>query len=242
MKRNVWILLLTVVGAAAFAGCLGGDDEEEEGEDVLITINGREYGVGDIFEDFSTITITASNDEEYEGVPLEDLLDDAGVTDLSAHTYSITASDGYMKEVTHLDVEAGILIEADIRTVFPDLPGKYRIKGVVSIEPIDGDTITVNDKLYTWMQPFDLFTETIMYDNESAEYTGVLLSDLINATSLANPQDRNYVITAGDGYQKEVTWDDMLMGLLLDSEDHETFFPHLSKKYWIKDVVEISAV
>jgi len=224
----------------AAAGCLGGDDDEGSG--AKITINGKEYVVDDIFDDFSTTTITSSNDQEYEGVPLKDLLEDAGVTDLSAYTYRITASDAYMKEVTHLDIDEGILVEEEVMTAFPDLPGKYRVRDVISIEPIDGDTITVNGVLYTWMQPFDLFTENIMYDNESNEYTGVLLSDLINATELANPQLHNFTIIASDDYQKEVTWDDMLGGILVNDEDHKTFFPHLEKKYWVKDVVEISVV
>jgi len=240
LKKTVWIIGLLLIGIVAAAGCLGGDDNESEG--AKITINGMEYVVDDIFDDFSTTTITSSNDQEYEGVPLKDLLEDAGVVDLSAQTYRITASDSYMKEVTYLDIEEGILVKEEVMTAFQDLPGKYRVRDVVSIEPIDGDTININGDLYTWMQPFDLFTEKIMYDNESNEYAGILLSDLINATELANPQLHNFTLTASDDYQKEVTWDDMLGGILVNDEDHKSFFPHLSKKYQVKDIVEISVV
>jgi hypothetical protein len=118
------------------------------------------------------------------------------------------------------------------------------VKYVVSIEPVDGDTITINDKFYTWMQPFDIFTADIqMTDDENNTYEGILLSDLINGTSVDDPQDFNYTITAsGDGYSVEVTWDDMLMGILVNDEDHKTFFPHLEKKFRVKDVVEIKVV
>ena len=239
MNRTLWAIGLLLIGIVAAAGCLGGG--EDEGEQAKITINGKEYVVEDIFNDFSAITITSSNDVDYTGIPLKDLLEDAGVSDISAHTYRITASDAYVKEVTHLDIEEGVLVEEEVMTAFPDLPGKYRVRDVVSIEPIDGDTITVNGMLYTWMQPFDLFTERIMYDNESNEYSGVLLSDLINATELVDPQDHNFTIIADD-YQVEVSWTDMLNGILVNDNDHKTFFPDLEKKFRVKNVVEIAVV
>ncbi|MGA1819911.1 MAG: hypothetical protein ACMUHU_02760 [Thermoplasmatota archaeon] len=240
MNRSVWVIGLLLIGIVAAAGCLeGGEDDEEK---ATIMINGNEYVIEDIFDDFTSVPITSSNDVVYTGVPLKDLLEDAGVSDLSASTYRITASDDYMKEVTHLDIEKGILVEEDIMTAFPELPGKYRVKDVVSIEPIEGDTITVNGKLFTWMQPFDLFTENVLVVNETTEYEGVLLSDLINATSLVDPQLHNFTLTASDDYEQEVTWDDMLKGILVNDEDHMTYFPHLSKKYQIKDIVEISVV
>jgi len=245
MKRYMVGALILLMGFALIAGCTD-DGEEEEGDVWKITINESEYDLEEIFDEFQTTTVTGSNDVEYEGVSLKVLLEDAGVSDLSAHTYTITAADEepYFKNVTHLDIEAGILVMEDKMTVFPDLPGKYRVKDVVSIEPFDGGTITINNKLYTWMQPFDIFTSDIqMVDDENNTYEGILLSDLINGTSLDNPQDYNFTITAeGDSYSVEVTWDDMLKGLLVNDDDHMTFFPHLTKKYRVKDIVEIEVV
>ncbi|MBN1390526.1 MAG: hypothetical protein JXA22_07790 [Candidatus Thermoplasmatota archaeon] len=239
MNKMVVAMVLIMSGAALFAGCI---DDGDDGEDVIITFNGKEYLVDDIFDDFTSVKVTASNDVEYEGVPLDELLEDAGVSDLSAKTYKITASDDFTKEVTYLDIEEGILVEEEVMTAFPDLPGRYRVKNVVSIEPIDGDTLTVNGRLYTWMQPFDIFDEAVITVNETTAYTGVKLSDLINGTSLADPQNHNYTVIADDGFQKEVTWDDMMRGILVDDEDQWTFFPHLEKKYNVKNVVEISVV
>jgi hypothetical protein len=227
---------------ALIAGCLGnGDDDGDGDDDTIITINGKEYTVHDIFEDFQTETVTGSDEISYEGVSLEDLLIDAGVTDIDQWQYEISGLDGYVKEVTHLNIKEGILIEEEVRTVFPDLPGKYRVKDVVNIEPIEGDTITINGVFFTAMQPFDIFDDDVSMSNETATFEGVLLSDLLNGTEIVDPQDHNFTIRASDEYEKEVTWDDLLNGILV-KEDMMTFFPHLTKQFYIKDVVEIEVV
>ena len=226
---------------AMIAGCLGGGDNDDDGDnDTVITINGVEYTIHEIFEDFETSTITGSNEVEYVGVPLAERMAQSGVEDVDSWQYKITANDGYVKEVTHLDIREGVLVEEDVMTVFVDLPGKYRVRDIVSIEPIEGDTITINGKLYTWMQPFDIFTEREM-SNDTVTLEGVLLSDLLNATEIMDPQNHNFTIEAEDGYSKEVTWNDMLGGILV-KEEMMTFFPHLDKKFYIKDVVEIEVV
>ncbi|MFW3145491.1 MAG: hypothetical protein ACMUIE_01610 [Thermoplasmatota archaeon] len=247
MRKYLFLALIMLLGAAAVAGCLGSDDDEvENGEEWTIAINGVDFKKSEIFEEYDLHEVTDSKGDTYEGVYLKELLEDAGVSDLSAYTYRITAADDspYIKEVTHLDMEEGILIEEETRTIFPDLPGKYKVKDVVEIEPLtDGDTITVNGKYWTWMQPFDILEEAEMYDNESNAYTGIRLSDLVNYTALENPQEHNYTIMSGDedGYEKEVTWNDMMNGLLVDDE-HKTMFPHLRKSYWVKNVAEILVV
>jgi hypothetical protein len=238
-----YIAVMTLLITAAIAGCLGSeDDDDDESNETVITINGIEYTIQEIFEDFSTETVTASNEETYEGVPLEDLLEDAGVENIEDWQYRISATDNYVKEVTHLDIQEGILVEERVMTVFPDLPGKYRVYDIISIEPIEGHTITVNGQLYTWMQPFDIFDNDVSMSNETATFEGVLLSDLLNSTEIVDPQDHNYTIRASDDYQKEFTWDDMLKGILVDDEDKKVFFPHLDKKFHIRKVVEIEVV
>jgi hypothetical protein len=227
---------------AAIAGCLGGDDDDGNGDnETIITINGKDYTVHDIFEDFQTETITASNGQEFEGVPLKDLLIDAGVTDIDQWQYNVfAASDKYSKNITHLDLKNGILVEKDTMTAFPDLPGKYRVKYVTNIEPVEADTITINGYLYTWMQPFDIFT-SVLKSNKTHTFEGVLLSDLLNSTEIVNPQNHNFTISADD-YQKEFTWNDMLKGILVNDEDKKVFFPHLEKKFHIKNVIEIEVI
>ncbi len=236
-----FLIVLMIMMTAAIAGCLGGDDDDDDGDnETIIMINAKEYTIHNIFEDLQAETITGSNDVEYTGVSLEDLLLDAGVADIDLWQYNILGSDGYSKNITHLDLKAGILVEDDVMTVFPDLPGKYRVRDIVSIEPVEANTITINGDLYTWMQPFDIFTATVM-SNDTLTLEGVLISDLLNGTEITNPQDHNFTIKASDGYHKEVTWNDMLSGILVQDE-MKTFFPDLDKKYHIKYVVEIEVV
>ena len=230
-----------LIAATAIAGCLGEEDNDDDGEDIPITINGKEYTNHDIFEDLQLQTVTGSDAQDYEGVSLEDLLADAGVANIDQWQYNILASDGYSKNVTHLDIQAGILVKEQTMTVFPDLPGKYRVRDVVSIEPVEAHTITINGNLYTWMQPFDIFT-SVLKSNDTDTLEGIQLSDLLNSTVIVDPQDHNYTISGDDGYQKEFTWDDMLNGILVNDIDKKVFFPDLDKEFHIRNIVEIEVV
>jgi hypothetical protein len=132
-------------------------------------------------------------------------------------------------------------VKEETMTVFPDLPNKYRVTDVVSLEPIEAHTITINGNLYTWMQPFDIFT-TVLKSNDTVTLEGVQLSDLLNSTEIVDPQNQNYNISADDGYHKEFTWDDMLNGILVNDDDKKVFFPDLDKKFHIKNVVKIEVI
>ena len=85
--------------------------------------------------------------------------------------------------------------------------------------------------------------KTIEY-NETLTHTGWSLSDIINYTEVASPETLSYKITAADDYNKTVSWTDMQSGILVDAgaDGAMTFFPELSKKYWVKEVVSIELV
>ena len=75
-------------------------------------------------------------------------------------------------------------------------------------------------------------------------YTGALLSDIINMSKIKNPEEHKYTI-AGPGkegglYQKTVEWNDMKNGIL--TEDKRTIFPNLPRAFWIKDVIKIEVI
>ncbi len=109
-------------------------------------------------------------------------------------------------------------------------------------EEDDGDkvTILINGEEIPLGSIFDDHgTETVF--TGGTNYTGVSLSDLINETDLSSPEDNQYRITAQDGWNQDVTWGDMMKGILVE-EDTMTAFPGLPGKYRIKDVVEIKAV
>jgi len=75
---------------------------------------------------------------------------------------------------------------------------------------------------------------------------GAALSDIINLTSVENPEEKEYVIRGADGYQKTVEWEDMETGILTkekwkdsDKEMLRVRFKNKPKAYWVADVVEI---
>ena len=236
------LILLTM----SWAACLEeGDDNDVNGDDkITITINGLNVTIEGLFSNQTMVTITGSDGSNYTGITLSDLINLSGMANKEASQYRITATDGYAKNVTWEDMKMGVLTEhaADnTMTAFPHLPGKYRIRDVASIEPVNTSTLTVNGWLYTWDQPFDKLDEITVQDNESNSYEGVPLSDLINDTGLVDQHNHNYTIAANDGYSKNFTWDDMMNGIL-EKEEHRSVFPEKEKKYWVSDIVKIEVV
>ena len=75
------------------------------------------------------------------------------------------------------------------------------------------------------------------YATAEGNYTGVLISCIINVSGINNPNIHDYSIIGGDGYTKTVSWDDTKNGILTDTR--YTVFPHLSRAYWIHKVVRI---
>lgn len=235
-KPLTFMLTMVLIVTATSMACFGSDDDDGP----TIMINGKEYTIDEIFTKFKDVTIT-SGDQQYTGISLGDLLNDTGLSSPGNDQYAIIAADGWTKNVTWTDVRMGILVKDQTMTAFPHLPGKYRVKDVIEIKKITTPTINVNGWVYTWDQPFDKFDEVIVEDNESNTYEGVMLSDLVNDTGLENPGDHNYTIIAGDEYSKEVTWDDMMNGILV-FEDRKSVFPEKESKYRIKNIVEIEVV
>lgn len=102
-----------------------------------------------------------------------------------------------------------------------------------------GDTsiVIVNEVEYTWGELFDdvdLLNEfrTITFEIDGESYSGIRLSDIVNDTGLANPSAHQYKVYASDGYQKDVSWENMLNGFLT-LEDKKTVFPGLTRSYWV---------
>ncbi len=236
-KTLTFLLIMILIITASSMACFGSDDDDDG---PTLIINGKEYSIDEIFTKFTEMTIT-SGDQEYTGISLSDLLNDTGLSDPGNDQYAIIAADGWTKNVTWTDIQMGVLVKAQTMTAFPHLPGKYRVKDVVEISTITTPTLKINGWVYTWDQPFDKFDEVIMEDNESNTYEGVMLSDLVNDTGLESPEDHNYTIIAGDEYSKEVTWDDMMNGIII-FEDRKSLFPEKEKKYRIKNIVEIEVV
>jgi hypothetical protein len=104
----------------------------------------------------------------------------------------------------------------------------------------DVSKVVVNGQDYPWdtlYQKFD--AEDFATDEESLE--GIRLSDIVNDTGLEDPGEHQYRVTGSDGYEKDVSWDDMTNGFLV-KEGKRTVFPGLTRSFWVMDVISIEVV
>ena len=237
LKKEPIVILLTIFILAMFTGCISSDDDDEKngnnGSGASITINGQDYTWKEMSDKFNMKTVDGNT-----GVCLSDIVNESGISNPGTHRFIISASDGYSKNITWHFMLKGILMEEEMTTYFPDLPKRYKIKETVSIEANDNiKTITINGVELTQEMPFDKwFTITNLNGTE-----GVLLAELINYTSVTNPNSHQYNITADDGYFKVISWDDMLTGVYVQS-DYKSFFLNLPKGYHIKNIREIKVI
>ncbi len=96
------------------------------------------------------------------------------------------------------------------------------------------DKLQVNGQQYTIDQLFSLAKPRAFNDSQS---TGIALDDLMLKTGVSNPEQHMYTLKGADGYEKTVTWENMVNGLL--TKDRESIFSDLPKAFRVKDVVTI---
>jgi len=230
--------LAMVLAFVVIAGCTEDKDDKDE---ATITINGEDVTISSIFDDHDTITISTGG-TDHMGVSLSVLVNETDLTDPENYQYNITASDGWYQTVTWENMQEGIIIEEDTMSAFTGLPGKYRIKDVVKIEPVTAKTISVNGKLFVWPQVFHIVDSDVeLMDDENNTYEGVYLSSAINITGLSGQDTHTYNLIGGDGYNQTVTWEDMTKGILVE-DDFKCFFPHLAKKFHITNIAAIEVI
>ncbi|MGQ9582491.1 MAG: hypothetical protein ACUVV6_03140 [Thermoplasmatota archaeon] len=241
MRSSVLVAAVVAVVIAAVALALvllprAGREGGGETGGPKLTVNGKAWEWAGL-EKLERRTVSGT-----EGVSLSAIVNASGVGDPAAHQYRLLASDGYSKNVTWDDMVEGAVARvveggnATLKSMFPSLPKRYSVRGLVEIQLIETATLRVCGRTYTWEQPFD----TMLEPASIGGLEGVRLSDLVNHTGLANPASLNYTLRAGDGHNKTVNWSSMCSGLLL-VEDHGTFFESLPKAYQVKDLVEIEA-
>jgi hypothetical protein len=105
-----------------------------------------------------------------------------------------------------------------------------------------GDTtkLVVNGVDYTRNDIFTYFG-SVGFEANDQTFEGVRLSDIIIETGLPNAASHDFRISASDRYQKDVSWDDMVNGYLVEDE-YKTVFPELARQFWVKDVVSIEVI
>ena len=225
--------------AAILAGCV---EEEDDGpaadNEEYITVDGEAFTFDELLGLLGTRSAIV-NGTEYVGIPLDMIIQLAGTADPEEYQYRITAFDAYSKTVTWDDMTQGVLVEEETMTAFPGLPSRYKVRDVVSIESVTSETLLVGDHLYTWDQPADILgTIELVIGNES--HWGVPMGDLVRLT-VEGPEDRDYLLTGEDGYNRTVNWTSISGGVIAD-EERQAIIPGLEKSYWVRDLVSIEAV
>lgn len=89
----------------------------------------------------------------------------------------------------------------------------------------------------------DVFTyfASVDFEANGVQYEGVRLTDLIVDAGLPNAAAHDFRISASDGYQKDVSWDELVNGYLVEDE-FKTVFPELTRSFWVRDLVSIEVV
>jgi hypothetical protein len=105
----------------------------------------------------------------------------------------------------------------------------------VYVTTIDSEYINIYDQDYTMDQ--------LLFIGEQREFetfSGIALDDLIIKIGVPNHETQEYTITAADGYQKTVKWENMKNGLL--TEDKISVFSDLPKSFRVRDIVKIEVI
>ncbi|MDD4308231.1 MAG: hypothetical protein PHU53_05430 [Thermoplasmata archaeon] len=245
------VVVAVIVAAAVGYYVLQGEDEQTE---LTVSFNGSEYTYDEMLEEFGTMTV-----DDTEGISLSAIVNDTGVENPETKTFVLKADD-YAMAVNWTLLQSGILtlvedVDEDsgnetayLMTLFPGMPGAYKVKYLTDIETAELSPIVCNGlEFYLDYMPRKVNEKTVTY-NDTYSPTGWSLSDIVNYTDLADPETHNYTIVGYDAadeepwYNKTVTWDGMLGGVLVE-EDVRTAFDESTEfarsGYRVRNVIEI---
>ena len=104
----------------------------------------------------------------------------------------------------------------------------------------DAGVVVVEGVEYGWDSVFEDF-EIVQFTASDEEYQGIRLDELVLDAGVEQPETQNYRLTGLDGYQKDVTWEDLQNGYLIE-EEHKCVFPHLTRSFWVRDMASIEVV
>ena len=105
----------------------------------------------------------------------------------------------------------------------------------VYVTTVDSEYININNQDYTMDQLFFIGEQ-----RKFETFSGVAFDNLITKIGVPNPKIHEYTITAADGYQKTVNWENMKNGLL--TEDKISVFSDLPKSFRVRDIVKIEVI
>jgi hypothetical protein len=243
------VVVAIVVLAAVGYFVLSSSDNDNPEDLLTANINGSDYTYAEMTEEFGTKTVDGK-----EGVSLSAIVNDTALASPETYTFILKADDGYAMAVNWTCMQKGIVTlvtetdddtseeESYLMTVFPDMPSAYKVKNFATVMKAQLTPVVLNGlEYYLDYMPKKVDEKTVAY-NDTYSATGWSLSDMVNYTGLANPETHNYTIMADDGYNKTVTWEAMMDGVLVQ-DSVKTVFSEDSgfakTKYMIKYVVKI---
>ncbi len=250
------IIVIVVILAAVGYYFMSGSDNPEDG--LSATINGSDLTYAEMTEKFGTKVVNGK-----EGVPLGALVNDTALVNPGTYAFVLEATDGYAMAVNWTALQTGMLtlqnetedgtVTYFLRLYFPDLPSAYNVgsagKDFSKLTPAAGLSPVVCNgmEFYLDYMPKRVCEKTIAY-NDTYSPTGWSLSDIVNFTGLANPESHEYTVVGYDAtddepwYNKTVTWDGMLQGVLVDDEVRVRFADstmYATGRYSVSHVIEI---
>lgn len=240
-KKALIITILIVVAIVIIAAMIRLPEEESD----TMNFNGVDYTYDGMVAEFGTEDVDGKT-----GVPLGDIMLTTDFADLDANAqndtlFSITADDGWQKNVSWSDVQTGILVEEDHMTYFPDLPGAYKIKNLVSIDDIDIGPIAIITADAPWSSAAEvtwtgLFAEIdeVTFTDHNQNMTGIELVDVFNYTGFRDLENATFTFEGVDGYAKSVNYTEVQAGYLVE-DGMKTYFVNLTGQYQIKNMFRI---
>lgn len=97
----------------------------------ILTVNGKEYDWEALESDFDTM-----ESEGHSGIPVVDLLEDAGIDDPKGRSFRFIGADGYEKEVPFSDMDNGMIDTDEKKVIFPGLAKAFWVRDLVEIEVV----------------------------------------------------------------------------------------------------------
>jgi len=104
----------------------------------------------------------------------------------------------------------------------------------------DASLVIVNEVDYSWDTIFSDF-ELESFTASEEEQHGVPVSSLLLDAGLTDPVNHTYRFTGLDGYQKDVAWQDVQNGYLVE-DGHKVVFPDQTRSFWVKDLASIEVL
>lgn len=237
------VVAVVVIVAAVYFVVLADDGGGNGG---AISFNGTEYTWDDLESEFGTKAVDGNT-----GISLSAIVNSTDFASLPSDDqnetlFRITADDGWQKNVSWTDLQSGLLLEEDHKTFFPDLPNAYKIKDVVSIEPVNLGPIAIiqanenwdSSAEITWSQIFDEITPQSVTSG-GQDYDGIKLSDVLEFAGFTNLENASFTVEGVDGYTKTVNWTSIQGGYLV-MDDYKSVFPDLSGSYKVKYIIRIT--